>query len=276
MTLADAAAFLSEHGVDEAQANAEIILAAVLKTGRNEAKLRASEPLSDEQTNVFRRYVEERASRRPLAYVLGSQSFMGLDMAVDPRVLIPRPETEELVVEAEKCLRSLNAPKPHILEIGTGSGCIAIALAKSFPSAEVRATDISLEALAVAARNARTHGVERRVRLIQEDLFQPSDLPAGWAHLVVSNPPYIPQDAIEGLDPEVCQEPHEALDGGPDGLDALRVLAQKAQRWLGFDGFFVFEFGAGQGPAVSSMVFFREIRLLKDAQGLERIAVARF
>lgn len=271
-----AAALLEARGVPEARANGELILAAVLKTGRNEAKLRASEPLIGEQSRLFWHFIEERGRRRPLAYILGVQNFMGLDMVVDPHVLIPRPETEELVVRAEECLRSLNQPKPHILEIGTGSGCIAIALAKRFPSAEVRATDISPEALALALENARTHGVQDRIRFIQEDIFQPSALPAGWAHLVISNPPYIPSAELEKLDPEVRQEPRLALDGGPDGLAAVRALAENVRRWLGFDGFFVCEIGAGQGPAVGSMVFFREIKILKDVQGLDRIAVARF
>lgn len=277
--LSEAVAFLEERGVPEALANAEFIMAAVLKTGRNEVRLGASQPLNEKQGFHFWELVKERGERSPLAYVLESQNFMGLDIAVTREVLVPRPETEELVAEAQKRLRSLGRPNPVVLEIGTGTGCVAIALAKSIPGAMVYATEISPAALALAQKNAEALGVSRQIRFLKEDLFKPSAKGSGWADLVVSNPPYIPSGEIPGLEPEVLKEPRLALDGGKDGLDAIRAIAADAPRHIKKDGFLLLEIGAAQGPAVRDILEKaggREVEVRKDLQGLDRIAAARF
>ena len=277
--LSEAVAFLEERGVPEALANAEFIMAAVLETSRNEARLGSSHPLNEKQGFHFWELVKERGERIPLAYVLESQDFMGLDIAVTREVLVPRPETEELVAEAQARLKLLGRPNPVILEIGTGTGCVAIALAKSIPGAMVYATEISPAALALALKNAEAHGVSRRIRFLKEDLFKPSAKAAGWADVVVSNPPYIPSGAIDGLDPEVLKEPRLALDGGKDGLDAVRAIAADAPRHIKKDGFLLLEIGSTQGPAalqILKQAGGREVEVRKDIQGLDRIAVARF
>jgi release factor glutamine methyltransferase len=204
---------------------------------------------------------------------------MGLDIAVTRDVLVPRPETEELVAEAQKRLRALGRPNPVVLEIGTGTGCVAIALAKSVPGAMVYATEISAAALALAQKNATAHGVSRSIRFLNEDLFKPASKASGWADLVVSNPPYIPSGEIGGLEPEVLKEPRLALDGGKDGLNAIRAIAGEAPRHIKKDGFLLLEIGSPQGAAVRDILEKaggREVEIRKDLQGLDRIAVARF
>jgi release factor glutamine methyltransferase len=277
--LAEAVAFLQKKGVPEAEANAEFLMAAVLKTSRNDVRLGSSHPLDEKQGFHFWELVKERGERLPLAYVLESQNFMGLDIEVTREVLVPRPETEELVAEAQRRLRGLGRPNPVVLEIGTGTGCVAIALAKSIPGVMVYATEISAAALELARKNAAVHGVGRSIRFLDEDLFKPAAKASGWADVVVSNPPYIPSGDIAGLEPEVLKEPRLALDGGADGLDAIRAIADDAPRHIKKDGFLLLEIGAPQGPAVKEILEKtggREVEILKDLQGLDRIAVARF
>ena len=277
--LSEAVAFLEARGVPEAQANAEFIMAAVLKTNRNDVRLGSSHPLDEKQGFHFWNLVKERGERVPLAYVLESQDFMGLDIAVTREVLVPRPETEELVAEAQARLKLLARPNPVVLEIGTGTGCVAIALAKSVPGAMVYATEISPAALALAQKNAETHGVSRRIRFLNEDLFKPSSMAAGWADVVVSNPPYIPSGEIAGLEPEVLKEPRRALDGGRDGLDAIRAIVADAPRHIRQGGWMVLEIGSGQGAAVRGLLEQAgggSVAIRKDLQGLDRIALACF
>lgn len=277
--LSEAVAFLEARGVPEAAANAEFIMAAVLKTNRNDVRLGSSHPLDERQGFHFWNLVKERGERVPLAYVLESQDFMGLDIAVTREVLVPRPETEELVAEAQARLKLLARPNPVVLEIGTGTGCVAIALAKSVPGAMVYATEISPAALALAQKNAEAHGVSRRIRFLNEDLFKPSSMAAGWADVVVSNPPYIPSGEIAGLEPEVLKEPRLALDGGKDGLDAVRAIAADAPRHIRKGGWLVLEIGSGQGAAARGLLEQaggQSVEIRKDLQGLDRIALARF
>ncbi|HAM34644.1 MAG TPA: peptide chain release factor N(5)-glutamine methyltransferase [Elusimicrobia bacterium] len=277
--LEEAVFFLENRGVPEARANAELLLAAVLQCGRNEALLRSSRALSGEQGRLLRRYLAARARRVPLAYVLGRQNFMGFDVAVDAAALVPRPETEELVAEAQLRLRALGRERVSVLEIGTGTGCIAIALARSFPAASICATDISPAALALARRNARSHSVTRQIRFIREDLFEPAACLLGGADLVISNPPYIPSAEIERLDAEVRREPRLALDGGRDGLKALRAIAADAPRRLKKGGWLLLEIGADQGRQVLDLFKthgFSRLELRRDMQGLDRIVAGKW
>jgi release factor glutamine methyltransferase len=276
--LAKSEAFLASRGVAETAANAEFLLAAVLKMNRGALKLQGLRALTEKQGLHFWDLVKKRGRRLPLAYVLGNQPFMGLDIEVTADALVPRPETEELVEEAARLLHSAGRKAPHILEVGTGTGCVSVALAKRFPEALVIATDISAAVLRLALRNAEKHGCAQRIRFMQEDLHRHEAGRGVWADLVISNPPYIPSGVVPTLEPEVLKEPRLALDGGLDGLDALRAIIADAPRHLKPGAFLVLEIGFDQGSLVAALLKtrgFKEISVRPDAQGHERIAVGR-
>lgn len=271
--------FLAERGVPEPRPSAEFLLAEALGTGRGTAVASGGRLLTDKQAFHFWEMVKARGKRRPIAHILGRQPFLGLDIEVTPDVLIPRPETEELVLECERLVKTLGAPSPKVVDLGTGSGCIAIALAQLLPQAVVFATDISEKALKLAEKNALAHHVGQRVRFVREDLFSEKQNLRGWADLVVSNPPYIPSKEVDRLEPEVLMEPRLALDGGKDGLDAIRAVAAASSRLLKSGGLLALEFGRGQGPAVSALLSdagYKHVVLKKDAQGVERFAAAKW
>lgn len=276
--LKKAVSHFASKGVPEAQANSEFLMAHVLKTGRAQARAQGARALPEKQGSHFWHLVLERGRRVPLAYVLGSQPFCGLDIEVTSSALIPRPETEELVEECVALLKDRPSQALHVLEVGTGTGCVAIALAARLPDAVVYATEISREALRLAEKNAGRHQMTRRIRFIQEDLFKAGAAPKRWADLLVSNPPYIPTAEIAKLEPEVLREPRLALDGGKDGLDAVRAIIGSAPRFLKPGGHLVLEIGCDQAAAVRHLLSgsgFAEVMVKKDLQGLDRIAAAK-
>ncbi|MFC1679547.1 peptide chain release factor N(5)-glutamine methyltransferase [Elusimicrobiota bacterium] len=275
--------FLEQRGVTEAAANCEFILAEVLGCNRPQVLASGGRSLSWKQENHFWDLVKRRGRRVPLAYLLGTQPFAGLEIKVKPQVLIPRPETEQLVECVIKTARlrfadRIQAGAPlHVVEIGTGSGCIAVALAKALSGAIIYATEISDTALRLAEDNARAHGVDGRIRFLREDLFKPSKGPTPWADILVSNPPYVPSGELEHLEPEVLEEPVLALDGGKDGLDAIRAIASDAPRVLKRGGRLAIEFGDGQAEDVSAVLEgagFADIEIHKDLQDHHRFAIA--
>jgi len=271
-------AYLSAHDVPEAKATAEFMMAEVLGVGRAHALSRPHQELTEKQSRHFETMMKERGKRIPLAYIIGDQPFLGLKIAVTRDSLIPRPETEELVLECERLLKfgALSAPK--ILEVGTGTGCVAIALSILLPKATVFATDVSDKALELARKNALAHHVSNRIRFVREDLFSNKEGLRGWADILVSNPPYIPTKDLDSLEPEVQREPRLALDGGKDGLDALRAIIAAAPRMLKPGGFIALEMEHRQGPAVSKLLHaagFTGVAIKKDAQGLDRFAIGR-
>lgn len=272
---------LADRQVPEPRANAEWLMAEVLKSGRAELALQASRALTAKQENQFWNLILQRAKRVPLAYVLGHQPFMGLDIHVTENVLIPRPETEELVAEAERLLAPRAGEPLHFLEIGTGSGCIAVALAARFPKVYIYATDISSSALDLALKNALEHGQAARIRFVREDSLKGGFSFAsqtGWAHLVISNPPYIPTARLKTLEREVLREPVLALDGGKDGLDAIRAIVAAAPGLLAPGGYLALEIDCEQGAAVAKLMHqagLSGVMIRKDLQGLDRIAVGR-
>lgn len=277
--LAKAEAFLSERGVPEPRPSAEFLLAETLGVGRGAAVAGAGRLLTEKQSFHFWEMIKARGKRRPLAHILGKQPFLGLDIAVTPDVLIPRPETEELVLECERLVKTMGLPSPKVVDLGTGSGCIAIALAQLLPQAVVFATDISDKALRLAEKNAIAHHVGQRVRFVREDLFSEKQNLRGWADLVVSNPPYIPSREVDTLEPEVLMEPRLALDGGKDGLEAIRAVAAASTKLLKSGGVLALEFGMGQGPEVAELLAgagYKHVILKKDAQGVERFAAAKW
>jgi release factor glutamine methyltransferase len=249
--------FLEKKAVESPRLQAELLLAHLLKLPRMQLYLNFERSLTEPEINAFRELVRRRSNREPLQYIVGSTSFCGLEIAVNPQVLIPRPETELLAEMGWTFLSqsstgsgdSNNAP-PTALDFGTGSGCLAIALAVKCHNVRVDAIDASSEALAVAHENAHTHQVTERVQFIHgESLsFLPKE---STFDLIIGNPPYIPTKEIETLQPEVRDfEPHTALDGGSDGLDYFRQLATEAQIFLRHGGKLMLEFGDGQSEAI--------------------------
>jgi release factor glutamine methyltransferase len=219
--------------------------------------------------------VERRARREPIAYILGRQEFWSLDFEVAPAVLIPRPETELVVESALSLLPAQSAAE--VADICTGSGCIAVALARERPRAHIVATELSNAALDVARRNASRHGVAGRVTFVRTDLFGYAE---GPFDLVVSNPPYVPEADRESLQPEVRDhEPALALFAGPDGLHIVRRLVQEAPARLRAGGSLIFEFGFGQADAVEQLISqstaLTMVDLRPDLQGIPRVAIAR-
>lgn len=265
--------YLTDRGVPEPRANAEFLMSEMLAVGRLTAVTQGSRVLTAKETHQYLDWIKWRGKRIPLAYIIGHQPFLGINIRVTRDSLVPRPETEELVIECERLIKKVATPK--ILEIGTGTGCIAIALAQLLPSATIFATDLSKQALELAQRNAITHHVGNRIRFVREDLFSDKQGLRGWADLMVTNPPYIPTKDLDGLEPEVLKEPRMALDGGKDGLDAIRAITAMAPKMLKPGGILAMEIGSKQGPAVAklfSAAGLIGVSIKKDAQGLERFA----
>jgi release factor glutamine methyltransferase len=227
----------------------ELLLAHVLQVPRLKLYLNFERALSPTELDALRTMVKRRGEREPLQHIVGSTSFCGLEIEVNPDVLIPRPETELLVERACGLLQARESKPATTLDFGTGSGCAAIAIPRQCPNARVLAVDVSPAALAVARRNAERHGVADRIQFHNGDGF--SSLPDGLTFdLVVANPPYIPTEEIGTLEPEVRNhDPRLALDGGPDGLAFYRILAREAAFRVFPGAFAALEFGDGQeGP----------------------------
>jgi release factor glutamine methyltransferase len=270
---------LSAHGVAEPWRDAERLLGHVL--GRDRAALHAepARAVDAEEADRFRDLVRRRAAREPLQHLTGEQEFWSLSFRVTPDVLIPRPETEHLV---EALLRLRLRPDPLLLDLGTGSGCLAIAAAREIPGALVVATDIDAAALDVARGNALRHGLSDRITFLRGDLFAPL---AGrrWERgfdVILSNPPYVPEADWERLEPEVREhEPKGALTPGADGLVIHRRLADGAAPWLRPGGALLAEIGAGQGEAARALyappAALELVAIEPDLAGIPRVIVAR-
>lgn len=248
--------FLAKRGVESPRLQVELALAHVLRQPRLNLYLNFGRILDEAELETVRGLVKRRGNREPLQHLLGSTSFCGFEIKVNPQVLIPRPETEQLAERGWTFLQARAASGGHAplaLDFGTGSGCLAIALAAKCPAAIIHAVDISAEALATARENTVANQVADRVVLHHGDGF--AVLPAGPGFdLVVSNPPYIPGAEIATLDPEVRDhDPRLALDGGPDGLDFYRRLATEAAARLRPGGCLMIEFGDGQAAAIAEI-----------------------
>lgn len=275
--LADARQTLVRAGIpaDEAALDAEVLARHVLECDRATLLTRARDPIPSAFDRLYQTLVARRAAREPIAYIVGHREFWGLEFEVTPAVLIPRPETELIVEEALSTIPSRDAAR-LIVDVGTGSGCLAVALAVEFPPAAVVATDASREALAVAERNAERHNVIGRVTFVCTDLLR--DV-SGTADLILCNPPYVPNGDAATLQPEVGRyEPPAALYGGPDGLDVIRRVLADARRHLAAGGWLIVEFGFGQEAAVREAA--RQLgwsveRVRSDLQGIPRVAVLR-
>jgi release factor glutamine methyltransferase len=270
-------AHLKKHGSDTPRLDAEILLAHARGCRRIEIYTRFDEVLSERERSAMRDLVRRRAQSEPVAYLVGHREFFSLDFQVTPAVLIPRPDTETLVVELLDVAKPLSAPR--ILDVGTGSGCIAIAAAVNHPTAQITATDANDAALAVARENALQHRVVERIAFRSGDVFAPVEQDEPF-DIVVSNPPYIAEHEKETLQNDVRKyEPHEALISGPSGLEVLFRLIDEAPRHLAPAGTLMLEISPEQSKAVAGRMDssgrFEDIRVVKDLPGLARVVRGR-
>lgn len=271
---------LAAAGIDTARLDAEVLLGHVLGLSRAGVYARLRDEVGDDAAARFEALLARRARRAPVAYLTGAQEFWSLPFFVSPDVLIPRPETELIVWSAARERRSSGrrvsgADAPHsILDVGTGSGCIAVALARELPDARITAVDVSPAALAVARRNAARHGVAERIAFVESDVYDA--LPADATFdLIASNPPYLAPG--DDASPELAFEPQSALQAGADGLDVIRRLLAGASARLRPDGLLLVEIGAGQADAVLALAGAAGLtaRVEPDLAGIPRLLVAR-
>ncbi|HSL22154.1 MAG TPA: peptide chain release factor N(5)-glutamine methyltransferase [Vicinamibacterales bacterium] len=270
-----AAARLKAAGIppEEAELDAQLLAARVLGWDRTRLVTSWRDAAPDRFASRFEELVGRRERREPIAQIVGSREFWGLEFEVTREVLTPRPETEGVVEAALAHTRRARA----IVDVGTGTGCLAVALAREFPDARIIAVDISDAALRVASRNAARHGVAERIELRQSDQL---DAVRGPADLIVSNPPYVPDSAAATLPPEVREfEPAAALFAGAEGLDAIARLVADSPARLAADGLLIFECGAGQDAAIRGMIGsaagLELIDIHPDLSGIPRTVVAR-
>jgi release factor glutamine methyltransferase len=242
--------FLAKKGVESPRLQAELLLAHLLKMPRMKLYLSFERALAPAETDALRELVKRRGRREPLQHITGSVSFCGLEIAVNRQALVPRPETELLAELGWQFLSTLNPQPSTALDFGTGTGCIAIALAVKCPNAKITATDVSAEALALAGENVARHNVAGQIQFFRGDGFAAFSTDETF-DLIISNPPYIPTGEIATLQPEVRDfDPRAALDGGADGLDFYRRLGREAKSFLKPDGRIMLEFGDGQDGAI--------------------------
>jgi release factor glutamine methyltransferase len=261
--------------------DAEVLLAYVLGCGQAALLTYPERALSQPELARYESFLTRRLASEPMQYITGEQEFFGLLFEVTPDVLIPRPETEHLVEallerigpQADARTPNPRIPETRILDVGTGSGAIAVALAHALPQSQVTAVDLSLAALEVARRNAERHGVSGRVRFLHSDLLQALD--SADFDVVVSNPPYV-ADA-EVLERQVSDyEPHSALYAGPTGLEVYERLIPQARKVLKPEGWLLLEVGFGQSPALFKLLSdWTDVRFVDDLQGIPRVAVGR-
>jgi release factor glutamine methyltransferase len=265
------------RGNSSARLDAELLLGEALGFDRIKLIMEAERVLAEAELSRYRGLIKRRRSGEPIAYILGRREFFALPFRVDRRVLIPRPDTEVLVETA------LNGTRPRnlygrMLDLCTGSGCVAIAFAKDRPTWRVTAVDVSPDAAALARENARRAGVVHNVGVLEGDLFAPLPKAAEF-ELITANPPYIPSADIAGLMVDVRDfEPRLALDGGADGLTIIRRLLGEAPRYLAPGGLLAMEVGFDQAPAVSTLFEesgFVEVARAKDLAGVERVVSGR-
>ena len=258
--------------VDSPRLTAEVLLAHVLKLSRVRLYVDLDRPLEKTELATYRGLIERRCAGEPTQYLTGVREFYNRPFKVDPRVLIPRPETELLV---EAALHALPKDGPgRALDVCTGSGCIAISLAAERPQSTVVATDISPDACALARENATALGVADRVQVLEGSLYTPLP-PEERFDVVVSNPPYVSTGELAGLSPEVKREPRLALDGGPDGLAVIRHVIEGALGVLKPGGLLAFEIGETQGAAVQGLLQaagYEGVRVERDLERRERLA----
>jgi len=270
---------LRSEGIDRPRTNAELLLEAILSAKKVDLYLNRSQILTPQQVKKFNQFIQERISGKPLQYIIGSTEFFGLEFKVNEHVLIPRPETETLVEIVIERLKNRSSPK--IIDIGTGSGAIAVSLAKNIKSSMIFATDISADALVVARENAKMNQVENQIELLQGDLFEPlkNKNLEEKIECVVSNPPYVSPEEFSQLPKEVKEyEPILALKTDQEGTLFHRGIIENSLDFLSKGGILVLEIGLGQAEKVVGIFreypHFKDIEIKKDLGGIDRVAVA--
>ncbi len=273
--------------LDTPEVDSRLLLEFFLKADRTFIFLHMADELDDVRCEKYLELIDERASHKPLQYITQKQSFMGLDFFVDERVLIPRADTETLVEEILNDIEADGKKRSSydILDLCTGSGAIAVSLATKLKKSEITAVDISDGACRVAEKNAELNGVEKRVKVICADMFSGFKQKRNGTgkkkfDIIVSNPPYIESDSVPKLEKQVAEfEPTTALDGGGDGLDFYRQIAENAWRFMGKHGKIFLEIGYNQGEAVSELLDktgkYENICVKRDLAGLDRIVIAK-
>ncbi|MFO0774416.1 MAG: peptide chain release factor N(5)-glutamine methyltransferase [Nitrospiraceae bacterium] len=271
---------LHDAGIDSADQEAVWLLSAALSLTPLDIRVHADRHVDDDAVARAQVLVTRRVAREPLQYILGTQEFCGREFSVTPAVLIPRPETELLVRIAREAIA--DRANPVLMDVGTGSGCLAVTLACMLPTARIFAIDYSPAALDVAQRNAARYGVRERIEWIHSDLLSAC---AERCHdrdvsVLVANPPYIPDAELDRLQPEVARhEPRLALAGGPDGLSIFRRLIAEAPRYLADGATIAIEIGQGQAEAaaeaLAAVSAYESIHVVRDDAGIDRVMVAR-
>ncbi len=266
--------FFDQRGVESARLNAELLIGHALGLKRMQLYLQFERPLTESELEKIRPLVKRRGNREPLQYIMGETDFFGLKLKVDRRALIPRPETERLV---ELVGQQMTTPPASILDLGTGSGAIALALARTWPESVVTAVDQSEEALALARENAVAGGLEARVNFLRSDWF--AAVPAGaMFQLIVANPPYLSDEETAATPPEVKDfEPRAALSAGPDGAADLKRIIQESRPRLSPGGLLACETGIAQHAdlaALASAQGYARVESLRDLTGRDRYLLA--
>jgi release factor glutamine methyltransferase len=272
--LISAAERLTQAGIADSRKDAELLLIFALGRGRSFLYSHPEHSLTNEESSRFDDALASRSRSMPPQYITGHQEFWGMDLVVSPAVLIPRPETEHLVETVLDLARTME--RPRIVDVGTGSGCIALALARELPLAHLHAVDISLEALDVARINAKAHHLDQRIVFQQGDLLErfPSEESFDF---VVSNPPYIAESERSQLQMEVREfEPHLALFSGPSGFEIIERLIQRSLQVLKPGGWLVMEIGAGQHEHLTTLLgSWTNLTFGEDLQRIRRVAAAQ-
>lgn len=271
---------LSAHRIEHARLDAELLLGHALGKDRAWILVHMQDPFEGPGRRIYESYIDRRAVREPLQYITGTQEFWGLPFSVTPAVLIPRPETELVVESAIRAGAATAAPV--IVDLCTGSGCIAVSLAREYPRVRIFATDRSGAALDIARRNARQNNVADRIRFLEGDLFEPlseMDL-IGRVDIIAANPPYIRSAELPALQPEVRDfEPEMALIAGPAGTEIAQRIINEAPAYLRSGGSLIMEMGMGQTEElrriISAAGAYTEPEVLKDLAGIERVIAAK-
>ena len=273
--------YLTSKGIDSPRLSAELLLSHVLGLKRIELYTQFEKIVTGQQLDRLHGLVKRASQKEPIPYLVGKTEFYSLELDITPDCMIPRPETELLAERAIEFLRTRSG-KQFVCDLCTGSGCIAVAIARNYPDCQIIATDISDAALTVAARNIEKHRLKDRIKLLCGDLFDPimPQLDADKFDLIVCNPPYVSAAEFEKLDKNVKDyEPKLALFAGDDGLDIYRRIIERVEQFLKPDAVLMLEIGYNQGPTVRELLeqvrIFAEITIEKDIHDSDRIAIAK-
>lgn len=275
--LKETARFFTKRGLESSRLEAELLMAHLLATDRLRLYIEGDRPLTATEISDFKELIRRRLSGQPIAYITGKKSFLNWEFRITPDVLVPRPETEILVEKTVELCRPLGSGR--LLELGTGSGVIAISLAHYLPDFQIDAVDLSPAALQVAATNAKAHNLTGRINFYCGDLFAAlAGLDRPVYSGIVTNPPYIPTAVIPTLAPEVRNEPRQALDGGPHGTEVIARIIAEAPTYLAPDGFLAIEHGHDQLSVIEKLAKaagFTTILSYRDYSGWPRVAVCQ-